>query len=91
MAVRGTRNIRSVIGPHFFFFGILAPDFLAVLSAAATACRWGWPDFTISRIFSDMTFFDFPFFKGMGLSSKKTGTAGQGRSLDAVPVAQVNR
>lgn len=33
--------------------------------AAAIACRCGCPAFTISRMFSEMTFLDDPFFNGI--------------------------
>lgn len=50
---------------YFFFLEILAPDFLAMLNAAAIACFLGWPALIISRILLEMTFLDFPFFKGI--------------------------
>ena len=58
---------------------LLSPDFLppldfppvrrAVSSAMATACFCGFPSCLISRMFSEIVFFDFPDFKGMHLTS----------------------
>jgi hypothetical protein len=54
-----------MIALRFFFFGILAPDFLAVFNAAALACAGGWPAFIISAIFSPITFLDLPLINGI--------------------------
>ena len=48
-----------------FFFGILAPDFVAVERAAAIDCFFECPLFSISEIFSPIIFLLFPCFNGM--------------------------
>jgi len=58
---------RLAFGLAALFFGILAPDLRASENAIATACFWFLfgLECISSEIFSEITFFDLPDFKGM--------------------------
>ena len=52
-------------GYFFFRFGIFAPLLRASLRAAAMACLRGWPDASISLMFSPIVALDEPFLSGI--------------------------
>src|SRR5215470_4205642 len=60
-------SIPSIITYYliFFFLGILAPDFLAVSKAIATACFCGFPCSISVFMFLLMVFLLFPFDNGI--------------------------
>ena len=63
------KDLPKYLNHHFFRLGLSLPhfflDFPAFRIAAATACFWGCPDLTISRMFWLITFLDFPDFRGI--------------------------
>jgi hypothetical protein len=58
----------------FYFLDFVFLDFPAVFIAMATACFWGWPAWTSSRMFFETIFEERPFFSGIESPNKLNGS-----------------